>query len=268
MIGKEKIGPFTKYAIQRYLNLLNNRAVLFERFIVHKMYSQTLQQWNELVRSYRDMIRVPLVLEATSTALHLINSKRLTTLPDALQIIKLYPMFELAYVIQHYLPLIVDKAMTQELEEIDTAWTLMVMDVRQKLALPPSCKHGRMNQLVWQAIEHFKCVNFVEFRDTLQVMLESVEFVEVIPDEHDLVIQFVIAFSDVANLPSKFLLLDSLIMKQNKVPAFKTTDHNIYRWSCLESGVLKLIANDDALTERYVACGKKLMQLTNCYAKS
>ena len=268
VISPDKVQAFTNYAIHRYLDLLSNRALTFERFIVYKMYSRTLEQWNNLIRAHFDMINVPWALENTSSALHLINTKKLSTLHEALQIIKTYPRFELPYVTQHYLPVIVDKSLKQELDVINAAWTVLIMDARQSLSLPVEWKNSRMNRLVWDAIEHFKSMNFVEFRDMLQVMLESVELVEMVFDGHEQVIQFIIAFSDVQDFLSKFLLLDSLIMKQNSVVVFGNTDVNMARWSRLESSVLKLVSNDDRLVDRYVECEQKLMSIMSVNRKT
>lgn len=258
--AKHRFANFENYALERALDDMNERMEIFERFLVYRLNLNAMNQWKNLTRTYLDLIIIPFMMSNFAKELAQLNLSKLPSMGTACQLMSKWRKHEFPLVVQSFLPQIVDKRLEQELAEIDQLWTLTAMEARSGITLPPVFKSGKMNQRVWQTIEHFKCINFVEFRFVMRIMVEAVNQIKtIVEDDDEMPIRFIVAYSDVANLPSSFLLNDCLIAKQTKILVYDDHDEDLILWSRLEAQVLTLMAGNDILMEKFLECQKRLL---------
>ena len=116
-----------------------------------------------------------------------------------------------------------------------------------------------MSQKLWEAVEHLKCVTFVDFAYAVHIILEVMEEICAFSfQDQDLLAQFVIVFSDCSNLISLFLLTNCLIVKQKGYIYLK--GERMVLWSTFERSFLKLISTDEELLSAFLNLQDSLLK--------
>jgi hypothetical protein len=143
----------------------------------------------------------------------------------------------------------------KRLEELEERWRAHVEDIRENIKLP-SAFHNRagagrtallLNRRLWAAIERLRVVGRVGFEWIFAVMLDALgqldELLRVPSDDREsMVIEFAVAFSDAPCIISRFLLVNSLLVKRKVLHGGLRSDRFLELWSHLETAILKLLA--------------------------
>jgi hypothetical protein len=246
---------FSDYVLRRSLDDLDERASTFERYLVHSMYLRTLTDWSSCVKSAYERIAIPSAAARVVRELKSLKMTKLSGFDSCISaLVGNFPLIEYPLVVQAFLPLILTKEREQQLACIEALWTTRMMESRSELALPEALQRVKVHQRLWEAIEHLKCIAFVDFGSCLQVVLEALGQLEQLAEIDDVVLRFAAVYCDCTKLLRHFLVLNALVVRGGVGALFGGHERELVLWYKFEAAILKLVADDQRLMARYLAC--------------
>jgi hypothetical protein len=246
----DRYDSFLDFVIQRSLDDLNERAVTFEHFLVHSMHLRTLVQWAATVRAHMDKKLVPYAASEILKELNTVNISKISQIDAFVAKITIRPLVQFSTIIQKFLPLILTKQRKLQLVQLEAMWAAVMLEAQSDVRLPELHKNVRMR--LWNAIEQLKCINVVEFSSVMGVLLEALAMIQELEKVNDKVLPYAIVYSDCRQIPSHFLMITCLIVRQKFLRLLDDREDELFLWFKLEAAVLKLAARDEALMSLYL----------------
>jgi hypothetical protein len=247
--------PFAEYVLCRSLDELDARATIFEHYLVHLMYLRTLIDWSGFVKYYYDLIMIPSSAARVTRELKSHHFTKLSAFDSCIAtLVTKFPLIEYPLIVETFLPLILTKERVQRLARVEALWTACMMDARSAVVLPEALQKVKLQQRLWEAIEHLKCVGFVRFGSKLQVVLEALMQLEKLAEIDDVVLMFAAVYCDCTKLPGYFLMLNALVVRGGVERVFWANEKELVLWYKFESAILKLVRADQRLMSQYLAC--------------
>ncbi|OHT01741.1 hypothetical protein TRFO_31294 [Tritrichomonas foetus] len=272
---QEKHKEFKKYIICKDTQNLIDRSRTFERYLVHSMSLRTLTQWQSVVQGYYTTMVLPIAQQKMMSLLkkkftptvESIESIVNESLQGACSPIVRQTLFMM--VINHLLNAIVPSELMKKLDRITNQWDQHIMLQRESIVLPDMFRNGPkrsvllMNQKLWAAIEHLKCIKHIKFEWSLKLILDALmqldELIRIGDSESTTVVQFAVAFCDCSLIIYRFMIINIFVVKQKTFLAMTNENTDLFLWSRLESAFLKLMASDDKLMTSFLALQDDLM---------
>jgi hypothetical protein len=246
----DRYNSFLDFVIQRSLDDLNERAITFEHFLVHNLHLRTLVKWAARVRTHMDMKLVPYAASEILKELNTVTISKLSQFESFVSAITICPVVQFSTIVQKFLPLILTKQRKRQLQKLEAMWAAAMLEAQADVRLPELCRNVHMR--LWNAIEQLKCVNVVEFSSVMGVLLEALAQIQELEKVNDRVLSYAIVYSDCKQIPSHFLTITCLIVRQRVFRLFDDRDDDMFLWFRLEAAILKLANRDEELLSLYL----------------
>lgn len=272
-----RLNDFKQFVLERSLEVLHNKASQFELYLMLNMAHHDLLNYQTEVNNLYRVEILPYCEETITSILKKYIPQKLALairqnhslidkiLEEGGRVFKSKVCMQLNYmmIIQYILPYIISDQMNIQLKRIENQWQEMTQNIRITIQLPSVFKDKSnatrtllLNQRLWQAIEHLKTIQRVKFAYVLRIMFEGLQMLSGLmqSDEgEDLIYQHAIAFSDCPLLISRFLIINSLVVKQPRFHKIAHENIDLFIWSKLESAILKLMNNNSELLTNFLS---------------
>lgn len=259
----------------------NKNSRIFERYLVHQMANIELQYYFNVTETYFKSIVLPLCYE---TILAKINDKKnwpsyqrsvSTLLNDCMYGTHSPQIMQLIYmtVVKTVIPTVIKPNYLSKLQEFESKWQLHLGEIRQgiKNELPEIFKYKKGNEKttllfhkqLWSAVDHLRCLQRISFEYSFNLIIDSLSQLNDLfkfNDDENNVIQYVIVIGDCAALISRFLFINSFVVKQkifNLISSNSETEKKL--WSGLEIAIIKLLNRSKSLLNEFMALQDELM---------
>jgi hypothetical protein len=249
------------YALEKALDDLEARAVTFEHYLVHSMYLRELVNWNAVVNEHLEKSFEPYAAAEILRELEDANPTKLSSFPTFVRLVSIAPELQFSIIVQRFLPVLLTKQHWEILKQMRSLWTADLVEARSSLALPEALKNVKIQRRLWQAIEHLKCINHVEFAQALRVMFQALLQIQALEKIEPKAMQFAIIYSDCQELPGYFLVINCLIVRQTFLKLFQKYENELFVWHSLEAALLRLISTNDKLMTLYLELQEQLMSI-------
>jgi hypothetical protein len=241
MLGDARMEQFEDFVLRKSLRGLSDRAVAFEEYLVNSMYFKSLQTWWRLVRSYLDIILNSNSAEIILHELERAAPSKLGDFEDLLPYVGLRPELQLGIAMQAFLPFILTKERIAQFNQLQGSWNGLTQAARRTLVLPESYQNLRIQQYLWESIEHLRSLNYVEFGGKLRIFMESLSAIRPLGESDDLALRFAIVYCDCARLVCDFLLVNALLVRNPRVKIWDDNDDRLVLWFWFEAAILRLM---------------------------
>ena len=153
---------------------------------------------------------------------------------------------------------------------LESRWEEHIEAVRTSIVLPPEFSNRNkkqnkallLNKKLWEITSYLGSIRSMKFSKVFFVflsVLNQIKEFEFIDNNTDPIIQFCIAFADCPVLLTRFIVTNSLFVKQDRFKNMSDSDNDLMLWCRLESSILKLLALDSALMNDCLIFQQQLM---------
>jgi len=277
----DRMDAFINFGISKTMKELNRRTTVFERYLVHSLARQTLSTWLQVIDSTLEIVVVPfaedkmiLLLQQYQAEKYLKNYRIIDRLiEEGVSTIDL-PVIrqrDTMIIVQSLLPLIINQSINHQIKAIDKKWIELIENMRLTLVLPNSFSNKSPNkkaaillhQKLWAAIEHLSMIAYVKFCSMFQIIIEFLFFISeitTITNTEDGLIQYAIVFCDCPIFLSRFILINSLMVKQERFKVMSNSDTDLVLWCQLETSILKLLSQEPEILSDVLALQDSLIE--------
>jgi hypothetical protein len=225
------------------------------------MHLKELVNWNAVIAEHLEKSFEPYAATEIARELDEGNTTKLSSFVNFVQMISIAPELQFSLIVQRFLPLLLTDARFEVLGEIRSLWATIVVEARSTLVIPDTLKNMKFQRRLWQAIEHLKCVNRVQFAYALRIITEALTQIQALQPVEPTAIQFAIVYSDCQELPGYFLVINSLVVRQQFMKLFQKYENEMFMWHGLEAALLKLLSRNDRLMSMYLQLQQDLMSI-------
>lgn len=258
----------------------NKNSRIFERYLVHQMANIELQNYFKITEAYFKSIILPLCYE---TILAKINDKKFFSsnqqsvsilLKECMYGTHSCQIMQLLYmtIVKTIIPTVIKSSYMNKLQLFESKWQIHLGEIRQgiKSELPDIFKYKKGNEKtalllhkqLWSAIDHLRCLQRISFEFSFNLIIDSLILLDdlLINDEQNTVIQYVIVISDCTAIISRFLFINSFVVKQ-KIFNVISSNSDIEKklWSGLEIAIIKLLNRNKILLNEFMSLQDELI---------
>ena len=268
-----RLNEFRDFVIERLLEELHQRSSVFETYLTHLMALNDLESWKMDIKLYYRMLIIPYCEESMRHCLSKFPCTKLAHEPYLINkvleeggtIFKSKTCVQLNYMllIQHLLPVIFTEPLKVKLKQIEKMWQQINQEMRMKIKLPDEFHNKNnqkrallLNQKLWDAIEHLRSIQRVQFASVLRIFLEGLMMLSELnqsDEDEDSVFQFAVVFSDSPILISSFLMINSFVIKQKRFHSMARSNSDLLIWCRFETTILKLLNHNPQLLKEFLS---------------
>ena len=288
LLGDEK-GEFLEYGARVSLKQLNAKTAAFENYLVHSLALKTIEGWLSIVNDDLNMMVVPFAEQSINEHLSRVYLKQLVKNQPLIDAIlesaaskidmPIIRQFQYLVLVQNLLPLMIGPRTMADMRSIENRWQKHIETIRTNIVLPHIFTNRNknknqaliLNQKLWQVVGLFGSVSSVQFSSVFLVFIQAIKHVLELEtacysnsnkfrDENDILVQFAIAFSDCPIIITKFILINALLVKQDRFKFMSDTDAYLILWCKLESSILKLLSSNPELMNTILSFQEMLIE--------
>ena len=183
-----------------------------------------------------------------------------------------------ALLIQNLLPIMIGPRTSSMMKSIENKWQNHIVQIRTQIVLPVafSNKNKNKNQALilskklWRIVGLFGTIGSLQFSSAYFIFMQALTQVQELQiasnsnlNEHslylsgefqprkdtgdDTIIQFALAFSECPLIITRFILINALIVKQDRFKLMASSDFDLILWSKLENSILLLLSSNQEL---------------------
>ena len=256
-------SQFLDYCIDKSLEKLEERAQSFETYLVYRMAYKTLNLWLNTVNDTLTMVVIPFAETTIEEILKVIPPKQIigdsqlidSILEKAAAKIDMPITRQLHFLklVEYILPSLLNSKMQKIIVSIEQRWEEHIENTRLNITLPSVFSNRNknrqkamtLNEKLLSITAHLESIRMMKFanvfsvfRQTL-VQIKSFEFIE---ENTESILQYCIAYCDCPSLISKFIITNSLVVKQDRFATMSDPDIDMVLWYKLESSIIRLLA--------------------------
>ena len=277
LLGSEK-EQFLEFAVEQSMKDLESKASSFEDYLVHRLALDSLRKWQNIVNDFLKMMIIPSADELITEKLKHIFPKQLIGNPKLIDEVlesvagkvdmPITRQLQCVLLIQNMLPLMIGPRTTSHMKAIEVKWQHHIEQIRTQIVLPSVFSNKNknknqallLNQKLWQIISLFGSIRHLQFSSTYFVFSHVLRQIEELKDacnidsfetgkevDEDSLFQFTIAFSDCPLIITRYILINALVIKQDRFKFMSSNDSDFVLWSKLETAFLKLLSSDSEL---------------------
>ena len=266
---REEHQNFVTYCLDRSLEKLEERAATFETYLVYRLAFKTLSLWLNTINDSLTMIVIPFAETTIEEILSHIMPRQIIGYPKIIdQILEeaatkidmpITRQLHLLKIVEFILPALLNNSKIQKkVKSIESRWQEHVESMRINIKLPPEFsnrskniqKAVALNEKLLSITAHLGSIRtmsisnaFLIFHETLN-LIKSFEFIE---ENTESILQYCIAYCDCSSIITKFIITNSLVVKQDRFALMSDPDNDQVLWYKLESSIIRLLASDPDL---------------------
>ena len=266
---KEENKDFVQFCIERSLEKLEQRAQTFETYLVYRLAYKTLSLWLNTINDSLTMIVIPFAETTIEEILNHIQPNQIIGNPNLIDKIideaaakidmPITRQLHLLKIIEFILPTLLNNSKIQKtIKSIELRWQDHIESIRINIKLPPEFSNRSknrqkaiaLNEKLLSITAHLGSIRtmsisnvFIIFHETLN-LIKSFEFIE---ENTESILQYCIAYCDCSSIITKFIITNSLVVKQDRFALMSDNDTDQVLWYKLESSIIRLLALDPDL---------------------